>query len=114
MKFFIALLFSFCSIVLVQAQEKKEIVTETYRVEGNCEHCKKRIEDASYIRGVKHAEWNKDTKQLTVVYKTTKTNADAILKSIANSGHDNEKYKADDKVYEKLPECCLYRLKDKH
>jgi copper chaperone CopZ len=112
MKIIFAIFFSFFSIFTLNAQDKKEIVTEHFRVEGNCEHCKKRIEEAAYIRGVKHAEWNKETKQLTVVYKTEKTNADAILKNIAKEGHDNEKYKAEDKVYNKLPECCHYRPND--
>ena len=30
------------------------------------------------------------------------------LKNIADAGHDNEKYKADNSVYEKLPPCCHY------
>ena len=38
-----------------------------------------------------------------------KANASAIQKAIAKAGHDTEKFKAPDKVYKQLPECCLYR-----
>jgi hypothetical protein len=34
---------------------------------------------------------------------------DDIQKAIAQIGHDTEKFKAPDEVYNKLPECCLYR-----
>jgi hypothetical protein len=34
---------------------------------------------------------------------------DRLEKSLADAGHDNEKYKATDDVYSKLPKCCLYR-----
>jgi Cu(I)/Ag(I) efflux system membrane fusion protein len=37
------------------------------------------------------------------------TNRNAIQKAIANAGHDTEKIKAEDKVYNTLPECCKYR-----
>jgi copper chaperone CopZ len=93
----------------VFAQTTKDIVTEHYKVDGVCEHCKKRIEEAAYTKGVKHAEWDVKTHELTVTYKPEKTSADVILKHIADAGHDNEKYKAEDKVYNKLPKCCKYK-----
>lgn len=37
----------------------------------------------------------------------------AFRKKIAAVGHDTEKFEADDKVYEKLPGCCLYERKKK-
>jgi len=83
--------------------------TETIEVSGNCDMCKARIEKAAKIDGVSKAEWNKKDKTLTATFDATKTNMDAIGKKIAASGHDNEKAKATDKVYDKLPSCCLYR-----
>lgn len=89
--------------------QQSDIVTEKYKVSGECEQCKKRIEDAAYIKGVKHAEWDVNTHILTVIYKPSKTNADAILASVAKAGHDTEKIKATDEAYNKLPKCCHYK-----
>ncbi|MCB9064457.1 MAG: cation transporter [Chitinophagales bacterium] len=100
----------FCSISLfAQQKEKTDVVTETYMVSGNCGECKSRIEKAAYVKGVKRADWNKETKKLTVTYKSSKTSGDEILKSIADAGYDSEKVTASDDAYAKLPACCNYR-----
>jgi copper chaperone CopZ len=93
--------------VTVFAQTK----TESFKVFGNCGMCKKRIEKAAQTDGVASAEWNKDTKMLTVVYDSVKISNDQIQKNVASVGHDTEKMSAEDKVYEKLPGCCLYERK---
>lgn len=85
--------------------------SETFKVRGNCESCEARIEKAAKLDGVSKADWNKDTKVLTLVYNPAKVTSDAVLKSIANAGHDNEKFKAEDKAYNKLPGCCQYDRK---
>jgi copper chaperone CopZ len=84
---------------------------ESFKVFGNCGMCKKRIEKAAQSEGVASAEWNKDTKMLTVVYDSVKISNDQIQKNVASVGHDTEKMSAEDKVYEKLPGCCLYERK---
>ncbi len=85
--------------------------TESFKVFGNCGMCKKRIEKAALTEGVTSAVWNKDTKILTVAYDSAKISNDQIQKNIATVGHDTEKMSADDKVYDKLPGCCLYERK---
>lgn len=45
---------------------------------------------------------------LTVTYDPAKTGKDALSKKLAAVGHDTEKYKAKDEVYDKLPACCHY------
>lgn len=87
----------------------KNIITEHHIVNGVCEKCKKRIEDASYIKGVKFAEWNVDSHDLTIVYDTTKTTSMLIMQNIVKSGHDADNMKATDEDYNKLPSCCRYR-----
>ncbi|SRR5690554_5101316 len=100
--------FSF-SPIYSQEKNKKKIVETTFRVDGVCEDCKKRIEDATLrISGVKLAEWDKNTQQLNVVYKNKKTSEDAIQQTIANNGHSTEGHEADSAAYEKLPKCCKY------
>ena len=86
--------------------------TESFKVWGNCESCQARIEKAANVDGVTKASWDKDTKLLTIVYNPAKTSGDKIQKKIAAVGHDTEKFKADDKVYAKLPGCCKYDRKN--
>lgn len=80
------------------------------KVEGNCEMCKDRIEKAALgLQGVSSATWNASNKMLHLNFDPAKTNIDSISKAIAKTGHDTEKDKADNKVYEALPGCCKYR-----
>lgn len=83
------------------------------KVYGECGMCKKRIEKAvSGVEGLKSATWNEDTKLLTIRYSVFKKEAvDIVQKRIAVIGHDTEKYRADDAVYQKLPDCCRYQRK---
>ncbi len=83
--------------------------TETIKVSGNCDMCKARIEKAAKIDGVTKAEWSTKTKTLTTTFNPAKTSIDAIGKKIAAAGHDNDKAKATDAAYDKLPSCCQYR-----
>ncbi len=80
------------------------------KVAGNCEMCKERIETAAkLVAGVVSAQWNTTDKMLHLQFATGKTNTDAVQKAVANAGHDTEMFKAPADVYNKLPECCLYR-----
>src|SRR5690606_41468132 len=90
MKRIIAFLILVFSAAFVYAADQKDIATQTLKVEGNCNMCKKRIEDAAYIKGVKRAEWDKESKMLTVVYRPSKTDVAKIEKSISGAGHNTE------------------------
>ena len=99
-------------VILVSAcQPSSPEVTATFKVWGNCETCKKTIEDASKLSGVKEANWNVDSKLMTVKFDTTQVNLDAIEQNIAKAGYDNDKYFGDDYAYGKLKECCQYERK---
>lgn len=93
--------------VLTNAQQGKVLV-DSFKVDGNCDMCKKRIEDAAYVKGVKRAEWSKSTQQLVLFYKSDKTSILKIAEQVALAGHSNEKVKAKEEDYKKLPECCHY------
>jgi cation transport ATPase len=92
-------------------QSMSSVKTETFKVWGNCGTCKARIEKAAKIEGVSKADWDKNTQILTVTYNPDKVKSDDLQKKIASVGHDTEKYKADDKAYDKLPMCCQYERK---
>ena len=82
------------------------VLKSTFKVWGNCDMCKETIEGSLKKDGVETADWNTETKILSVNYDTTKINLDAIEKNVASVGYDNVKYKGDDKAYTELPECC--------
>ena len=89
--------------------------TKTFKakVEGNCGMCKERIETAVKAdKNVKSADWSMIKKTLTVSYNATKTDKKTILKSVADVGHDNEMFRASDKVYHDLDSCCQYDRPD--
>lgn len=87
------------------------MTTSTFKVWGNCEMCKETIEGSLKTDGITKADWNVDTKILTVEFDTVKISLDQIQKSVASVGYDNEKYKGDDKVYSELADCCQYDRK---
>jgi copper chaperone CopZ len=93
--------------ITVFGQEK----TDTFKVYGNCGMCKSRVEKAAKTEGAATAVWDKETKMMTVTYDASKTSVEALQKKVASVGHDTELFTAPDKVYEKLPGCCLYERK---
>lgn len=82
-----------------------------FKVWGNCNMCKETIESSLKLDGVSKAEWNTESKQIVVNYDSTKINLDGIQRHIAEAGYDNDKYKAQEEAYSKLPQCCQYERK---
>jgi Cu(I)/Ag(I) efflux system membrane fusion protein len=82
----------------------------TFTVSGKCEQCKNRIESAAKsVNGVSSAKWDQEKQMIHLQFNPQKTSVDAISKAIVKVGHDTNKYKANKKVYDNLPECCKYR-----
>ncbi len=82
----------------------------SFIVSGNCGMCKDRIEEAAKsVKGVTSAVWNVKSKKMDVEFNASLASVTDIQKAIAQAGHDTGKFKADNKVYNDLPECCLYR-----
>lgn len=88
----------------VNAKEK----TTTFKVSGNCGMCKKTIEKAARIEGVKTFNWDKDKKVANVTFDDSITSLATIQRKIAASGYDTQLFKADDKAYNNLHSCCQY------
>jgi copper chaperone CopZ len=82
--------------------------TSTFKVYGNCESCKARIEKAAHAAGALNADWNVETKMMAVTFDPSKTSSDKIQQKIAAVGHDTEKYQSLENAYNKLPGCCKY------
>ncbi|MBI5646894.1 MAG: hypothetical protein HY962_08165 [Ignavibacteriae bacterium] len=82
----------------------------TLSVAGACDMCKERIEEtAARFPRVMTAQWNEETRVLTVFYKNSAPDLDGLERALAAVGHDTEHYRAEDEVYLGLPKCCRYR-----
>lgn len=104
------LLFAF-TLIEVQAQEKKneKISESSFEVPGVCEMCEARIEDAALrSKGVKTADWDQQTKLLSIIYRNDKTDQETIRKVVASIGHGYQLSGQDSIAYENLPNCCKY------
>ena len=85
------------------------IQVATFQVWGNCGMCKKTIEKAAKsVKGVKKADWNVDTHQFSVTFKTAKTKVENIHQAIAAAGYDTDAVRGDDTAYNNLHSCCHY------
>ena len=97
--------------IINKTEIKEGIATSNFTVWGNCGMCEETIESALEMNGISNADWNSDTKIISVTYVTSKVSLDQIQKKIASVGYDNIKYKADDGIYSELHECCQYDRK---
>ena len=108
----ITILTAILAFVALSASAQTKNVKTNIKVYGNCAMCKKRIETALDTKGVKQAIWDSKTKELQVVYVSSKISEQEIHQLVAAVGHDTDKVKANDEVYAELPFCCLYRDHD--
>lgn len=74
---------------------------------AQCGMCKERIEKAmAFEKGVISSELNMESKELTVMYKLNRTDANKIKQAISKVGYDAGDVKANPRAYKKLPACC--------
>ena len=93
---------------------KKKIVKTSFWVNGNCEMCQARIQkEALKTKGVKMANWQIESKMLSVVYNQTKCSVNDIKQSVVDVGHDSKGYTATDEAYKNLHVCCKYDRRNK-
>ena len=98
--------------MVAQEKQKKNIKTQ-FTVHGNCEKCKKRIEKAALsIKGVKWADWDIPSNQISLIYNTQKVDLKTIHMGIAAQGHKTTEAKVKEEDYDELPKCCQYERKE--
>ncbi|MCT4583255.1 MAG: cation transporter [Flavobacteriales bacterium] len=92
------------------AQESNDSLTKAeFKVYGNCGMCEKTIEGSLNGQdGIGNADWDRETKMITVSYNPEKMNEDKIKAKIAGVGYDTDSHRADKEVYSELPGCCQY------
>ena len=92
--------------------KKKKNAKYDIEVNGNCEQCQKRIQNAAYsVKGVKSAVWHMDDHMLHLIINEEKCSLLDVKKAVASVGHDTDEVTATDEIYEKLHGCCKYDRK---
>ncbi|MDB4126607.1 cation transporter [Flavobacteriales bacterium] len=96
-------------VCLTTFAQKPKWEKANFKVSGNCDMCKTKIETAAKkIEGVKKARWNVVSGKMKVKFNPAITNTDKIQQMIARIGYDTEKNKATDESYNNLHHCCKY------
>ena len=101
-------LFSILGLFIFHFYFNQNIEKQEFKVKGNCNMCKSRIEQTAQKAGANSAHWDLEHQILELEISTEHSSFDKILKQIAEAGHDNERYTASKETYNNLPACCLY------
>lgn len=105
-KFFITVILSVILTANI-AMAQKKVETITFSTAAQCEMCKERIEkELVYTKGIKFAELDMETKDLTVTYKTRKISKQEIKNIVLNLGYDVDGEQGNQENYQNLPKCC--------
>lgn len=114
---FLTIIFTFLVTVISTqtfAQNTKETEVKI-KTSAQCDMCKDRIEEAlAFTKGVTYADLDVESKIATVRFKTSKNNKKGILEAIAGAGYDADEILAEEKAYDKLPDCCKKGGMDMH
>ncbi|MBT6236684.1 MAG: ATPase [Bacteroidetes bacterium] len=81
-------------------------VTQKILVKGECGKCKDKIEAALDIPGISFAEWDKETKMLTIRYNDKKISESQIHTTISNLGYATSTMAANPEAQAALDNCC--------
>jgi mercuric ion binding protein len=85
----------------------QKVQTKVIHTSAECGACKDRLEEVlNYTSGVKYAELDLETMDLTVKFKTAKISLDEIKKIVVETGYDADDMKANPEAVEQLPACC--------
>ncbi|RME97680.1 MAG: copper chaperone [Bacteroidetes bacterium] len=93
----------------IETSELDSLTTATFKVLGNCGMCKRTIETAAMsVEGVKTANWDVDSKVITLSFDAEVATVLQIHQKIAAAGYDTENIRAEDAAYQALHTCCQY------
>jgi mercuric ion binding protein len=117
MKAFAFSLLTLLSIGGLAAQAQTTSVAATTKAKGAeqvqfktsavCDMCKSRLEKSlAYEKGVQAAHLDVPSKVLTVTYNPAKTTPTALRTAVQKTGYDADEATADNRAYDRLPECC--------
>lgn len=88
----------------LKAQKLDTLVVHTSAV---CEMCEETMQkELAFVSGVRSADLDLKTMDLTVVYKSKKTNEKEIIAAINRCGYDAGDSPTTPEAYDKLHSCC--------
>lgn len=94
-------------LTLISFNVKAQSDTIKIQTTAQCGDCKAAIEkQLNFEKGVKSAFLDTDSKIVTVIYNSSKTDPDKLRKSISIIGYDADSIPADPKAYKRLKPCC--------
>ncbi len=99
------------ALILASLTVLAKNITTKFKVEGQCGECKENIEQALDIPGVSYAEWNVESKMLTIRYNDRKIALDEIHGIISNIGYATSEQRANLEAQKKLSACCQPKTK---
>jgi len=109
MKNLIIILLTLASTTAFSQKQRKNYQEINFKVSGVCGMCEDRIESALDVKGIRVAEWNKNSLNCRVIFNTAKITETEVHQLVADVGHDTEKIKATDEAYNGLHSCCKYK-----
>lgn len=93
--------------------EEARVLETSVFVAGNCGMCKARIEKtAKAVSGVIEANWDKESKMISLEYDAAQSSIDDIERAIAEAGHDTANWSTSTEIYDALPPCCQYEREE--
>lgn len=92
MKKFLSILAALAAVVvLTSAKPKDDVHQATYQTNLHCKNCAAKIKDnVAFEKGVKDLSIDVDAKTVTIVYKTSKTDAEKLCAAIRKLGYKAE------------------------
>ena len=96
-------------LLFLTNQSVSQSVSTTFFVDGVCGMCEERIEKAVSVKGVSSAEWDVDSRILSITYDSSSVKLIELHQRIAKVGHDTELVKATQEDYDNVHGCCKYR-----
>jgi periplasmic mercuric ion binding protein len=109
---FSLLLIFFMNTKNMKAESAKD-TTVVIQTSAECEMCEKRIEKALiFEKGIKEVKVDVESGKVIVRYNPSRITLDKIRQLLSKAGYDADDVKADEKAFNKLPECCKKEMKD--
>lgn len=101
------ILTSLLTIIALPMLAQNKLADLDVKTSTICDMCEKTIEtEMIYEKGVKKVDVDLTASVVHFQYDSRKTSPEKIRTALAGIGYDADDVKADEKAWQKLPECC--------
>jgi mercuric ion binding protein len=89
------------------AQNESKIEKVSIKTSAVCKQCKARLEEnLPFEKGVTAVSLDLETKIVSIEFKKGKNSKEKLKKAISDLGYDADDIPANQKAYDRLPDCC--------